>query len=66
MYNKLPDEVVQTSTISVFKACLQDSYWLEIGHGHCEMPIWPNYYIKRKISVRFACVVQSKGLATSD
>ena len=38
MWNKLPDDVVQASTISVFKARL-DSYWLEIGYGHCERPM---------------------------
>ena len=38
MWNKLLDDVVQASTISVFKARL-DSYWLEIGYGHCERPM---------------------------
>ena len=32
MWNKLLDEMVQASTISVFKAHLE-SYWLEIGFG---------------------------------
>ena len=38
MWNKLSDEVVQATIISVFKAHL-DNYWLEIGYGHCESPI---------------------------
>ena len=38
MWNTLPDEVVQASTTSVFKARL-DSYWLENGYGHCERPM---------------------------
>ena len=37
MWNKLPEEVVQAPTVSVFKARL-DSHWLEIEYGHCESP----------------------------
>ena len=43
MWNKLPDEVVQASTIGVFKA-RPDSYWLKIGHNAVK-GLWPNYYV---------------------